>query len=98
VGYIERHEHEARSDNTAEIREALEAVAQAKNLSVETLLEAMATGMLAAYKKQPDSAEEAEVRIDADTFEIRIMAQELDDEGAVMREWDDTPGPESPAG
>jgi N utilization substance protein A len=81
-----------RSDNTAEIREALEAVAQAKNMTVETLLEALAQAMLAAYKRMPESSEEAEVRIDADTFEIRIMAQVLDDEGNVVSEKDDTPG------
>ena len=81
-----------RSDNTAEIREALEAVAQAKNMTVETLLEALAQAMLAAYKRMPASSEEAEVRIDADTFEIRIMAQVLDDEGNVVSEKDDTPG------
>ncbi len=81
-----------RSDNTVEIREALEAVAQAKNMTVETLLEALAQAMLAAYKRMPESSEEAEVRIDADTFEIRIMAQVLDDEGNVVSEKDDTPG------
>src|SRR3974390_1838433 len=39
----------------------------------------------------PDAAEEALVEIDVETGEIRVIAQELDDEGNVTREWDDTP-------
>jgi N utilization substance protein A len=39
----------------------------------------------------PNAAEEALVEIDAESGEIRVVAQELDEEGAVVREWDDTP-------
>ncbi len=74
-----------------EIREALELVAASRNLSVETLLEALATAMLQAYKNLPEAEQFAMATIDPDTFEIRIIAQELDEDDNVLREWDDTP-------
>ncbi len=74
-----------------EIRQALEAVAQAKSISTDMLLEALAQAMLAAYKRLPDAEEFARVEIYPDTFEIRIIAQELDEDFNILREWDDTP-------
>ena len=74
-----------------EIRQALEMVAQTKNISVDTLLEALAQAMLAAYKRLPGAEEFARVEIYPDTFEIKIIAQELDEDFNVLREWDDTP-------
>ena len=74
-----------------EIRQALEAVAQAKSISTDMLLEALAQAMLAAYKRLPEAEEFARVEIYPDTFEIRIIAQELDEDFNILREWDDTP-------
>ena len=79
------------SNSRDEIRGALEAVAQAKNISIDTLLEALATAMLTAYKRLPDSEEYAIATIDPESFEIRIIAQELDEDFNVLREWDHTP-------
>jgi N utilization substance protein A len=39
----------------------------------------------------PKAAEEAVVTIDPDSGEIRVYGQELDEDGNVVREWDDTP-------
>ena len=39
----------------------------------------------------PHAAEEAVVTIDSDSGEIRVYGQELDEDGNVVREWDDTP-------
>ena len=47
--------------------------------------------LVAAYKRRPDAAEEAVVTIDPDSGEIRVYGQELNEEGEVVREWDDTP-------
>src|SRR5204862_4789080 len=55
------------------------------------MLEALANALVTAYKRMPDAAEEALVEIDVETGEIRVIAQELDEEGNVVREWDDTP-------
>ena len=71
--------------------EALQALAADKGISVDTLLDALANALVSAYKRMPGAAEEAYVTIDAETFEIRVYGQELDDEGNVAREWDDTP-------
>ena len=74
-----------------EILDALQMLAADKGISVDTLLEALANALVSAYKRMPNAAEEAYVTIDADNFEIRVYGQELDEEGNVTREWDDTP-------
>jgi N utilization substance protein A len=74
-----------------EFLEALQLVAREKGISVEVLLDALANALVAAYKRMPDAAEEAVVTIDPDTMEITVYAQELDEDGNVVREWDDTP-------
>ncbi|MGH2547545.1 MAG: transcription termination factor NusA, partial [Acidimicrobiales bacterium] len=74
-----------------EMLEALQALAREKGISVDTLLDALANALVSAYKRMPGSAEEAYVTIDAESFEIRVYGQELDEDGNVVREWDDTP-------
>src|SRR5437879_9709257 len=74
-----------------EMMEALTAIAVDKGISEEIMLEALANELVTAYKRMPDAAEEALVEIDVETGEIRVIAQELDEEGNVVREWDDTP-------
>jgi N utilization substance protein A len=71
--------------------EALENIEREKGISVEIMLEALANALVTAYKRMPNSAEEALVEIDVETGDIRVIAQELDEEGNVVREWDDTP-------
>ncbi|HLG92124.1 MAG TPA: transcription termination factor NusA [Acidimicrobiales bacterium] len=74
-----------------EFLEALQQIARDKGLSVDTLLDALANALVAAYKRMPGAAEEAVVTIDPDSGEIVVYGQELDEEGNVVREWDDTP-------
>jgi N utilization substance protein A len=71
--------------------EALQQIARDKGISVDTLLDALANALVAAYKRMPDAAEEAVVTVDPDSGEIRVYGQELDEDGNVVREWDDTP-------
>ena len=75
----------------ADMMEALENIEREKGISVEVMLEALANALVTAYKRLPASAEEALVEIDIETGAIRVVAQELDEEGNVTREWDDTP-------
>jgi N utilization substance protein A len=70
--------------------EALQALAADRGMSTEVLLEAVANGLESAYKKMPDSSPDAYVVID-ETFNIQVIAQEIDEEGTVLQEWDDTP-------
>jgi N utilization substance protein A len=74
-----------------DLLEALQQMARDKGITVDTLFDALANALVAAYKRLPNAAEEAVVTIDPDVGEIRVYGQELDDEGNVVREWDDTP-------
>jgi N utilization substance protein A len=71
--------------------EALQQIAKDKGITVDTLLDALANALVAAYKRLPNAAEEAVVTIDPDNGDIRVYGQELDEDGNVVREWDDTP-------
>ena len=79
------------STTNFEFLDALQQIARDKGISVDTLLDALANALVAAYKRIPGAAEEAVVTIDPDSGEIRVYGQELDEEGNVVREWDDTP-------
>jgi transcription termination/antitermination protein NusA len=79
------------SKTNFEFLDALSQIARDKGISVETLFDALANALVAAYKRRPGAAEEAVVTIDPESGEIRVYGQELDDEGNVIREWDDTP-------
>jgi transcription termination/antitermination protein NusA len=74
-----------------ELMEALQVIEREKGVSVDTLLEALANALVSAYKRMPKAAEEAFVTIDPDTGEMHVYAQELDEDGNVVREWEDTP-------
>ncbi len=75
-----------------EMMEALQALAAERGVSVDTLFAALAEALEAAYKKRPDAKEFAWVNIDTETFEIRVFAQDLDEDGEpVGEELDVTP-------
>jgi len=71
--------------------DALELLEREKGVPAETILDALANALVSAYKRTPGAAEEARVTIDADTGEIVVYGQELDEDGNVIREWEDTP-------
>jgi N utilization substance protein A len=75
----------------SQVMEALEMLERERGVSVETILDALANALVSAYKRSPGAAEEARVVIDADSGEIVVYAQELDEDGNVVREWEDTP-------
>lgn len=74
-----------------DLMEALRVIESEKGVPFDTLLEALADALVTAYKRMPKAAEEALVEIDADSGDIKVIAQELDEDGHVVREWDDTP-------
>src|SRR5438270_8928867 len=73
-----------------ELMEALQVLEREKGISIETILHALADALASAYKRLPNAAEEAEVTIDPESGEIHVYAQELDEDGNVTREWEDT--------
>ncbi len=74
-----------------EFLEALGQIARDQNIDEGELLVALANALLAAYKRRPDSAEDAEVEINPETGEIKVWGLDLNGEGEVVREWDATP-------
>ncbi|MBV8303046.1 MAG: transcription termination/antitermination protein NusA [Acidimicrobiia bacterium] len=71
--------------------EALQVLEREKGVAMDTLLDALANALVSAYKRMPNAAEEAVVTIDPDSGEMHVYAQELDEDGNVVREWEDTP-------
>jgi N utilization substance protein A len=71
--------------------EAIEVLARERGVAIDTILDAFANALVAAYKRSPGAAEEARVTIDPDSGEVIVYAQELDEEGNVVKEWEDTP-------
>jgi N utilization substance protein A len=74
-----------------QVMEALELLERERGVPVEMILDALANALVSAYKRSPGAAEEARVTIDPDEGDIRVYAQELDEDGNVIREWEDTP-------
>ena len=71
--------------------EELDILEREKGVPKEMILDALANALVSAYKRSPGAAEEARVTIDQDTGEIKVYGQELDEDGNVTREWEDTP-------
>ena len=75
-----------------EMTEALGALAEDRGISIDKLFGIMANALESAYKRMPDSYEYAWVTIDPSSFDIRVFAQELDEDGEpVGEEMDVTP-------
>src|SRR5680860_450143 len=75
----------------AQMMDALELLERERGVPVEMILDALANALVSAYKRSPGAAEEARVTIDPDAGDILVYAQELDEDGNVIREWEDTP-------
>ncbi|MCZ7533383.1 MAG: transcription termination factor NusA [Acidimicrobiia bacterium] len=73
------------------LMDALDLLEREKGVPRDIILEALANALVSAYKRTPGAAEEARVTIDADTGEISVYGQILDEEGNVVEEWEDTP-------
>jgi N utilization substance protein A len=71
--------------------EAIEVLARERGVAVDTILDAFANALVAAYKRSPGAAEEARVTIDPDSGQVTVYAQVLDEDGNVVDEWEDTP-------
>lgn len=69
----------------------LRLLAAEKNLGVESLIQTLETALLTAYKHTDGHQGHARVEVDRTSGVIRVLAAEVDDEGVVVREWDDTP-------
>jgi N utilization substance protein A len=62
-----------------------------KEISFDVLVEAIEQALLTAYHKTPGAQEKARVDLDRRTGHVTVLAAEVDDEGNVVGEYDDTP-------
>jgi N utilization substance protein A len=71
---------------------ALRSLVREKDVSFDTVVEAIESALLAAYSHTEGAAPHARVQLDRKTGEVRVFGQETDEAGEILREWDDTPG------
>ncbi|MFG1672649.1 transcription termination factor NusA [Micromonospora sp. NPDC049282] len=70
---------------------ALRALEREREIPFDTILAAIETALLTAYRHTDGAEPHARVEIDRKSGAASVYAQELDDDGTVAREWDDTP-------
>jgi transcription termination/antitermination protein NusA len=70
---------------------ALRALEREREIPFDTILAAIETALLTAYRHTDGSNPHARVEIDRKTGAATVYAQEIDPEGTVVREYDDTP-------
>jgi N utilization substance protein A len=70
---------------------ALRGLEREKDISFETVVSAIETALLTAYRHTEGAQPHARVELDRSTGEVAVLAQELDPDGSVVREYDDTP-------
>lgn len=70
---------------------ALRALEREREIPFDTILAAIETALLTAYRHTDGAEPHARVEIDRKTGAALVYAQETDSDGTVVREWDDTP-------
>ncbi len=69
----------------------LRAIEAEKDISVDTVIEAIQVALLTAYKHTDGHEPHARIDVNRRTGEVKVLAQEVDADGNVITEWDDTP-------
>ncbi len=70
---------------------ALRSIEREKDISFDTVVEAIETALATAYRKSDNAHHDCRVEIDRKTGEVRLYGRELDDDGTLVREFEDTP-------
>ncbi|MCF7550087.1 transcription termination factor NusA [Pseudonocardia sp. WMMC193] len=70
---------------------ALRAIEREKEIPFDTVIEAIETALLTAYKHTDGHEPHARIDIDRKSGLVRVMAHEVSEDGAAGPEWDDTP-------
>ena len=70
---------------------ALRAIEADKGVSIETVISAIQAALLTAYKHVDGHQGDARIDVDRKTGLVRVLAREVDEDGTVISEWDDTP-------
>ena len=69
----------------------LRALEREKEISFDILIDALEQALLTAYHKTPGAQAKARVHLDRKTGRVTVFAAETDEEGEVLREYEDTP-------
>ena len=70
---------------------ALRGLEREKDISFDLVCQAIETALLTAYRHTDGAAAHARVELDRTSGVVAVLAQENDESGAVVREYDDTP-------
>jgi N utilization substance protein A len=70
---------------------ALRALEREREIPFDTILAAIETALLTAYRHTEGAETHSRVEIDRKTGAALVYAREVNEDGAVIREWDDTP-------
>ncbi len=70
---------------------ALRMLEHEKEISFDTVVQAIEVALLAAYQHTEGAKPHARVHVDRKSGAVTVWAQEVDEEGVVLREYDDTP-------
>ncbi len=70
---------------------ALRVLEREKEIPFEVLVRTIEQALLLAYHRTDGARATARVELDRASGQVVVWAQELDDAGALVREWDDTP-------
>ena len=70
---------------------ALKAVEREKGIPADTVIEAIESALVTAYRHADGAAKHVRVHVDRKSGEVAVLAQEIGPDGEVVREWDDTP-------
>ncbi len=69
---------------------ALRGIERERDIDLNTIVEAIESALLTAYR-HTGGQPHARVEVDRVSGEATVWAQEVDEAGAIVREWDDTP-------
>jgi N utilization substance protein A len=70
---------------------ALRGLEREKDISFDLVCQAIESALLTAYKHSEQGQPHARVELDRTSGDVTVLAQELGEDGAVLREYDDTP-------
>ncbi|HEX6337831.1 MAG TPA: transcription termination factor NusA [Jiangellaceae bacterium] len=69
----------------------LRALEREKDISFDLVVEAIEQALLVAYERTEGAQPAARVELDRKSGHVTVWAQEVAEDGTVLREWDDTP-------
>jgi N utilization substance protein A len=70
---------------------ALRGIEREKEIAFDALVDAIETALLTAYRHTEGAASDARVSVDRESGEVAVLVRESDENGTVLREYDDTP-------